>query len=164
MTSDTNLNDTKMKRITILAGARPNFVKVAPLIRAIEKTEGASWQLVYAGRADDPTLEPTLFSDGGTKTTWNLDKDDARLGVIKNVSFRNITKKSMWADPDGKQSVSWYFKEYSGNTVMVYTSPYCDFAARTLPQGKVNITGIVKRFNNSWEFVVRSLDDVEELE
>ena len=109
-------------------------------------------------------LSPELFSDGGTKTTWDLSKDDARLGIIKNVSFRNITKKSMWADPDGKQSVSWYFKEYSGNTVMVYTSPYCDFAADIVPQGKVNITGIVKRFNNSWEFVVRSLDDVEVLE
>ena len=109
-------------------------------------------------------IEPTLFSDGGSKTTWDLAKDDGRLGIIKNVSLRNITKKSMWADPDGKQSVSWYFKEYSGNTVMVYTSPYCDFAARVVPQGKMNITGIVKRYNNSWEFVVRSLDDVEELE
>ena len=29
-----------MKRICIVAGARPNFVKVAPLIRAIEATEG----------------------------------------------------------------------------------------------------------------------------
>lgn len=130
----------------------------------VSRMSRMQWEKHFRITGRTKILEPTLFSDGGTKTTWNLDKDDARLGVIKNVSFRNITKKSMWADPDGKQSVSWYFKEYSGNTVMVYTSPYCDFAARTLPQGKVNITGIVKRFNNSWEFVVRSLDDVEELE
>ena len=88
MTSDTNLNDTKMKRITILAGARPNFVKVAPLIRAIEKTEGASWQLVYAGRADDPTLEPTLFSD------LQMPAPSVCLGV-DSTSLNEITSRVM---------------------------------------------------------------------
>ena len=52
-----------MKNIVIVAGARPNFVKVAPLIRAIEKRTDANYQLVYAGRADDPTLETSLFED-----------------------------------------------------------------------------------------------------
>ena len=50
-----------MKRITIVVGARPNFVKVAPLIRAIDKAPDASYHLVYAGRDDDPTLEKSLF-------------------------------------------------------------------------------------------------------
>ena len=52
-----------MKKICIVAGARPNFVKVAPLIRAIEQAEGAEYELVYAGREDDPTLESSLFED-----------------------------------------------------------------------------------------------------
>ena len=51
------------KNVCIVAGARPNFVKVAPLIRAIEKTEGAQYELVYTGREDDPTLESSLFND-----------------------------------------------------------------------------------------------------
>ena len=52
-----------MKNICIVAGARPNFVKVAPLIRAIEATAGAEYELVYTGREDDPTLESSLFED-----------------------------------------------------------------------------------------------------
>ena len=52
-----------MKKICIVAGARPNFVKVAPLIRAIEQAEGAEYELVYTGREDDPTLESSLFED-----------------------------------------------------------------------------------------------------
>ena len=52
-----------MKHICIFTGARPNFVKVAPLIRAIRQTEGCCYELVYAGREDDPTLEESLFSD-----------------------------------------------------------------------------------------------------
>lgn len=53
--------------ICIVAGARPNFVKVAPIIRAIHKAADAgrdiSYQLVYAGKEDDPTLEKSLFDD-----------------------------------------------------------------------------------------------------
>ncbi len=59
-----------MKRnICIVAGARPNFIKVAPVVRAIrsEQAEGKDldYQLVYTGRSDDPTLEPSLFQDLG---------------------------------------------------------------------------------------------------
>ena len=52
-----------MKNICIFTGARPNFIKVAPLIRAIERTDNCQYQLVYAGTADDPTLEASLFDD-----------------------------------------------------------------------------------------------------
>lgn len=51
------------KTICIIAGARPNFVKVSPLVRAIERHPDAACMLVYAGRADDPTLEDSLFED-----------------------------------------------------------------------------------------------------
>ena len=52
-----------MKNICIFTGARPNFIKVAPLIRAIESTDNCQYQLVYAGTADDSTLEASLFDD-----------------------------------------------------------------------------------------------------
>ncbi|MBR6275765.1 MAG: UDP-N-acetyl glucosamine 2-epimerase [Prevotella sp.] len=52
-----------MKRICIVAGARPNFVKISPLIHAIQKSRGAIYQLVYTGKKDDPTLEASLFED-----------------------------------------------------------------------------------------------------
>jgi len=61
--------------ICIFTGARPNFIKVAPLIRAIESTPACSYQLVYAGAADDPTLEATLFSD------LQISAPDVFLGV-----------------------------------------------------------------------------------
>jgi len=52
-----------MTHICIMTGARPNFMKVAPLTRAIDKAETADYTLVYAGREDDPTLEASLFDD-----------------------------------------------------------------------------------------------------
>ena len=77
-----------MKHITIVAGARPNFVKVAPLIRAIQKTDGASYLLVYAGREDDPTLEASIFDD------LQMPRPDVYLGV-DSTSLNEITSRVM---------------------------------------------------------------------
>jgi UDP-N-acetylglucosamine 2-epimerase (non-hydrolysing) len=52
-----------MKHICLFTGARPNFIKVAPLIHVMERNAECQYQLVYAGTADDPTLESSLFAD-----------------------------------------------------------------------------------------------------
>ena len=71
--------------ICIFAGARPNFIKVAPVIRAIqaknssplrgERGESFTFLLVYAGCEDDPTLEGSLFDD------LQIARPDVYLGV-----------------------------------------------------------------------------------
>lgn len=123
------------------------------------------WQKHFKITGKSKKIEPELFADGatGTATTWNLDTDGGKLGVIKNVSFRGAKANSLFADPTGSSSVSWYFNEFKGTNIMIYTSPYCDFAGRTLPQGKCNITGIVKRYNDKWEFIIRDENDIEEI-
>ena len=67
------------KKICIVAGARPNFIKVAPVIRAIENAqkqgEDVEYELVFTGREDDETLEDSLFSD------LDIRKPDVYLGV-----------------------------------------------------------------------------------
>lgn len=78
------------KNICILAGARPNFVKISPLIRAIEHADGADYELIYAGRADDPTLEESLFRD------LQMPAPTAYLGV-DSTSLNEITSRVMAA-------------------------------------------------------------------
>ena len=78
------------KNICIVAGARPNFVKVAPLMRAFRKTDEASCLLVYAGCEDDPTLESSLFDD------LQISRPDVFLGV-DSTSLNGITSQMMAA-------------------------------------------------------------------
>lgn len=65
--------------ICIVAGARPNFIKVAPIVKAIDKarSEGQDidFTLVYTGRKDDPTLESSIFED------LQIGRPDVYLGV-----------------------------------------------------------------------------------
>ena len=66
-------------KITIVSGARPNFMKIAPLCRAIDAAREAgkniSYRIVYTGPQDDTTLDASLFSD------LAMPKPDAYLGI-----------------------------------------------------------------------------------
>ncbi len=58
-------------RLTIVAGARPNFMKIAPLIHAIErqkaidKRQKLQYRLVHTGQHYDPKLSATFFEELG---------------------------------------------------------------------------------------------------
>ena len=93
------------QHICIFTGARPNFVKVAPLIRAIQQTEGCSYELVYAGREDDPTLEESLFSD------LQMPRPDVFLSV-DCVNLNELTGRVMSQFDD-------YLEQHATDTVIV---------------------------------------------
>lgn len=70
-------------KITIIAGARPNFMKIAPIMRAIQEAKNAgkdiSARLVYTGKPDDTSIEPSLFTDLDMPcpdTYLNIDSSD----------------------------------------------------------------------------------------
>ena len=65
-------------KITLIAGARPNFMKVAPIIKAIKafnelknervnelKSEGISYRLVHTGQHYDKNMSDTFFEELG---------------------------------------------------------------------------------------------------
>ena len=72
--------------IAIFCGARPNFIKVAPVIRQItnlqKRGEALTYTLIYAGAEDDPTLEGTIFDD----------LDIQRPGVYLSVTCQNLNE------------------------------------------------------------------------
>ena len=66
--------------ICIFVGARPNFIKVAPVVRVVRKAQeqgkNLAFHLVFAGAADDSTLEGSLFGD------LQIPPPDVCLGVV----------------------------------------------------------------------------------
>lgn len=69
----------KNMKISIIAGARPNFMKIAPITRAIEKAKEQgkkiSYRVIYTGVPSDESIDASLFSD------LDMKKPDAYLGV-----------------------------------------------------------------------------------
>ena len=134
----------------------------------IGRISRATWDQHYKILPTGHIVEPTLFATGTNPTTWNLDTDGGKLGIIRNVSFKssnNSKATDTFADPNGGAgSVSWTLNEQDGRKVIVYNSNFADFANAKVPTGKVDITGIIKRFNNQWEIIIRSLDDIKAVE
>lgn len=64
--------------ITLIAGARPNFMKIAPLIHAIESAEAIGkdihYSLVHTGQHYDKNMSDTFFEE------LNIPMPDANLG------------------------------------------------------------------------------------
>ena len=83
-----------MLNICIVAGARPNFIKFAPILRSVDKFAAAgdevACRLVYTGPENDSEIEPSLFKDLQIKTP------DVYLGVDCE-SLNELTGKVMSA-------------------------------------------------------------------
>ena len=67
-----------MQHITLIAGARPNFMKIAPLIHAIQKVQGEGnniqYRLVHTGQHYDKNMSDTFFEELG------IPQPDVNLG------------------------------------------------------------------------------------
>jgi UDP-N-acetylglucosamine 2-epimerase (non-hydrolysing) len=66
-------------KITLIAGARPNFIKIAPLIKAIKTIQSSgvdiSYRLVHTGQHYDKNLSDTFFEE------LNIPSPDVNLEV-----------------------------------------------------------------------------------
>lgn len=116
-----------------------------------------------------PEYSATEFKDLGKEYA-------GKLMTITGVEMDNATTHAQWAnDADapinsntGKRltAVSKYFVG-QGTNLMTYTSTFADFAGYSIPEGKLNLTGIWKYYQSnsnypaSWELVLRSIDDVK---
>ncbi len=93
------------QNICIFTGARPNFIKVAPIIHTIQHTPAVDYQLVYAGKQDDNTIEPSLFSD------LQIPAPDAFLGV-DSINLNELTGRVM-------ESFENYLEQHPTDIVIV---------------------------------------------
>ncbi|NHM06448.1 UDP-N-acetylglucosamine 2-epimerase (non-hydrolyzing) [Flavobacterium sp. CYK-4] len=51
-----------MKKITLIAGARPNFIKIAPIVHALKKSGKIAYRLVHTGQHFDEKMSHTFFT------------------------------------------------------------------------------------------------------
>lgn len=62
-------------KIDLIAGARPNFMKISPIIDAIRETEGIDFRLVHTGQHYDKNMSGSFFEQ------LNIPEPDVNLGA-----------------------------------------------------------------------------------
>ncbi len=74
-----------MKKLLLLVGARPNFIKIAPLYRAL-KGRGAGLTLVHTGQHYDKAMSEVFFNE------LDIPAPDANLGIGPGTRIEQTRK------------------------------------------------------------------------
>lgn len=82
-----------------------------------------------------------------------------KLVQFIGVTFKNGGKGIFAPETDYGEE---YITDSHGNTIMIRTSSYANFAGNGLPEGKGNITGILGRYNGTWQLTLRTANDVSD--
>lgn len=97
--------------------------------------------------------------------------NNGKLMTIKNVEFTNADGKTTFAPNEEKDAANSVNRGLSQNgkpiatsSIVVRTSSYADFAAKQLPTGKLNITGVFTRYRTTWQILIRDERDIQPAE
>ena len=100
---------------------------------------------------------------------WNFNKlniadDCAKLITLKGVVLAEADGKAVFAPNDGSVSLTANCanRVISGvGNIVLRTSTYADFANQVMPTGRVDITGVATRYNDTWQILMRTANDIQ---
>lgn len=104
------------------------------------------------------TVIPTKVTMGMLLS--NLPFWESKLIRLDSVEFDNGSKNVPYADAVNKQSVDQLLKNSNGQTMVVRSSGYSNFAAAPIPCGKGSLVAIVGQFLGDIQLTLRSATEV----
>lgn len=138
----------------------------APYDGGIGRMDRYTWQEHFRaiGIADETKVEE-LTAD--FSADMDMFENCAKIMTFRNVTISEADGKATFAPDDGSATITanCVNRNIEGaSNVVLRTSTYADFAASVMPTGKVNITGIFTRYNNTWQILLRTDNDIEQAE
>ena len=127
------------------------------------------------GAADASKVVPEKFDVSNLKDVAYVKSHRGKLMTLENVEMDGADGKLAWApeaDKDAGNGVSRTVKigGKAQSLMVVRSSTYADFAAKAMPTGKVNLTGIFtvyatnpSKYGYTWQILLRSDSDIEEV-
>lgn len=116
------------------------------------------------GEHDEASVTPVEINTGKLNDTDYLMEYCGRLITVKGVTLTEADGEATFAPEDAVLG-NGVSREINGNENFVLrTSTYADFAATVMPQGKVDITGVLTRYGSYWQLVMRTADDIKTAE
>ena len=118
------------------------------------------------GTPDASQVTPEVFDLSRVADADYLESHSGRLMVLKEVKFKGADGTKVYAsdkEKDAANNVNRELEDFDSRQIVVRTSTYADFAAMPLPQTKVNITGIFTRYRDTWQILIRTENDVQEV-
>ena len=102
-------------------------------------------------------LEPELVDMENIGTGLYVGK----LVKFRKVQFQQQYVGQTYADKAGQKTVNTYIEDELGNTMIVRTSGYANFAGDTIPAGSGSLVAIVSRYNTEYQLFIRNTNEVQ---
>lgn len=102
------------------------------------------------------TIDSSYFTDANMNAL-------AKYVRLEGVEITEADGTATWA-PEELQNSSNVVERHikMGKTnIVLRMSTYADFANEAMPDGKLNINGVMTRYNNYWQFVISNTTDIE---
>lgn len=127
------------------------------------------------GAADASKVVPEKFDVSKLKDVEYVKSHRGKLMTLENVEMDGADGKLAWApeadkDPGNGVSRTVKINGKAQKLMVVRSSTYADFAAKAMPTGKVNLTGIFtvyatnpSKYGYTWQILLRSDSDIEEV-
>ena len=119
-------------------------------------------RLVGAPTMVQPELVPEVIDD---IYFTNENKENlAKFVRLENVEITEANGTELWAPEELAYNnvVERHIKMGKTNLVL-RMSTYADFANEAIPDGKLNINGVLTRYNDYWQFVISSTGDIQQI-
>lgn len=127
------------------------------------------------GVADASKVTPEVFDTSMLENADYVKSHRGKLMTLKNVEMDVKNDTTKWApeyDKDNGNGVSRtvVLNGKANSKIVVRSSSYADFAAKAIPRGKINLTGVFtvystnpSRYGYTWQILLRTESDVEEV-
>lgn len=125
-----------------------------------------TWQEHFkiVGSADPETVTPVEVDMSRVNNEDYMQSLIGRLIEVKGVTLTDADGYKTFA-PEEDVTGNGVSREINGSSsFVVRTSTYADFAATVMPQGSVDISGILTRYGTTWQLVMRTSDDIKQAE
>ncbi len=132
------------------------------------------------GRLPEPLIDQHVFRDSlaganpepkditlGSLTNLtndNLARLDSAVSTLvrfKNIRFTDADAGQPWVKADETNTNRTIIDDF-GNSLIVRTSSFSNFANESTPYGYGEITGVLSVFRTTWQLAIRGLDDVND--
>lgn len=123
-----------------------------------------TWNEHYKLIDSIPGLKANPFEQKFSLMPLDIEQFCGQLVTLKGVELKDADGTAVFAPSDGSVELTANcanrpIKNFS--TLLLRTSKFADFANVTIPTGRVDITGVASRYNDAWQIMMRTAEDIK---
>jgi len=103
---------------------------------------------------------PQVVTINDIAIVGNYSPLQAKLVQLNNVEFLCSEMCKTWADAITQYDENRTLTDTLGNTIIVRSSGYSDFAAATLPMGQGSVIAVITQYNSTIQLTIRTPDEL----